>query len=204
MDDDAPLVQSPPPSPAQQQPAPGPVIPPVPILFNNPAAGPVPASSIPSTMMPPRDITYVVGSMMRPLAMEDPFTQDHYYHNYQEAKRNEVARQMGGMIPAEQLAMLTPLPVLLNKKKAIEKKEGKWTDFTQGRAKKWEQNEKVLGHVAKTNVKAARPQIAIPVLKQEKTEGENDEEKLRAEIFKSRVRIDGGYEALLELFELQR
>ena len=68
------------------------MIPPVPILFNNPAAGPVPASSIPSTMMPPRDITYVVGSMMRPLAMEDPFTQDHYYHNYQEAKRNEVRR----------------------------------------------------------------------------------------------------------------
>ncbi|GMH66810.1 hypothetical protein TrLO_g12756 [Triparma laevis f. longispina] len=200
---DEPLVQSPPSIPTAPPVAP-PQMPVIPMMFNNPAAGPVEARSIPTTCMPPRDLTYVIGSMMRPLTMEDPFTQDHYYHNYQEAKRNEVVAQMGGMIPGEQLAMLTPLPVLLSKKIKIEKKEGKWRTNVEGRAKKWEEESKVLGHEFKRDVKKPRAQIAIPVLKKEKGVGDDEEEKLRVEIWNARTSIDAGYSALLELFELQR
>ena len=139
---DEPLISTPPIQPVTAPVAP-PMMPTPKLVFNNPAAGPVEARSIPTTCMPPRDLTYVIGSMMRPLTMEDPFTQDHYYHNYQEAKRNEVVAQMGGMIPGEQLAMLTPLPVLLSKKLKIEKKEGKWRSNVEDRGKKWEDEEKV-------------------------------------------------------------
>jgi len=200
---DEPLISTPPIQPVTAPVAP-PMMPTPKLVFNNPAAGPVEARSIPTTCMPPRDLTYVIGSMMRPLTMEDPFTQDHYYHNYQEAKRNEVVAQMGGMIPGEQLAMLTPLPVLLSKKLKIEKKEGKWRSNVEDRAKKWEDEEKVLGHESKRDVKKPRAQIAIPVLKKEKGVGDDEEETLRVEMWNARTSIDAGYSALLELFELQR
>ena len=89
---------------------------------------------------------------------------------------------------ALQLAMLTPLPVLLSKKLKIEKKEGKWRTNVEGRAKKWEEESKVLGHEFKRDVKKPRAQIAIPVLKKEKGVGDDEEEKLRVEIWNARTR----------------
>ncbi|GMI26071.1 hypothetical protein TeGR_g5778 [Tetraparma gracilis] len=93
-------------------------------MFNNPLAPPVHASQIPSARMPPRDLTYVVSSMLRPLQMSDPYNEDHYFHRYRESETRRIAERLNLPVPP-QLAQMTPLPAMFRQKVMQAKKEKK-------------------------------------------------------------------------------
>ena len=171
-DGDKPIIDAPkPPQPSQQQMRPN-------IMYNNPAAGPIPGSSLASTLMEARDITYVVNGMLRGTQMDDPFRQDHYYVNYEEGARASMAAALGGLIPP-QFMPATPLPAPIGIKKKIEQAQIRRTTNIEKRTKKWEGDKSVLGHVSKSDVSKPRALLAIPTLKQESADLADEEEKVR-------------------------
>lgn len=97
-----------------------------------------------------------------------------------------------------------PLPAPIGIKKKLEQAEIRRTNNLEKRAKKWEGEEKVLGHISKSNVSKPRALLAIPTMKQESADLAEEEEKLRNELWAARVLIDKGMLALLDLQELQR
>lgn len=170
-DGDKPMIDAPKPAAQPQQMRPN-------LMYNNPAAGPIPGSSLSSTLMEARDITYVVNGMLRGTQMEDPFRQDHYYVNYEEGARASMAAALGGLIPP-QFMPSAPLPAPIGIKKKLEQAEIRRTNNLEKRAKKWEGEEKVLGHISKSNVSKPRALLAIPTMKQESADLAEEEEKVR-------------------------
>jgi hypothetical protein len=154
--------------------------------------------------MPPRDLTYVITAMMRPLQMSDPYNEDHYFHNFRESETMKIAAQLSLPMPP-QLQHMTPLPAMYKQKQAIAKKEAKFRDNVEKRASKWEEETKSLGHTVKSNTARPRALLAVAaVLSQQHDETLSEEDGKRADLWSARTLIDQGFAALLTLMELQR
>mmetsp|Transcript_4863 Transcript_4863/g.5481 ORF Transcript_4863/g.5481 Transcript_4863/m.5481 type:complete len:850 (+) Transcript_4863:369-2918(+) len=179
------------------------------LLFNNPLrnAPPIPAKAIASSLMPPRDVTYVVNSMLRPLLSIDRYNDDFYFHQYCE-KRTSMGYGNPGV----------PSPILKETKEKAHLKELNFRNVVVSRAKDWKEEKQVLGQIVKTDVKRPRALLSTPVLKAQDDDDENsnngnnnnstnmqsEEEKVRAYMRKARKLVDRGFISLLDLCEYQR
>ncbi len=168
-----------------------------PILFNNPHVTRVPpirADLVASSRMAPRDILYVVHAMLRPLLplVENPYDNDYYFQIFTERQ---------GMSPAEK-------PAWKDEKEQIVGKELHFRQVVVERAKDWKEDKQTLGHIVKSDIKRPRALLAVPVLSKMGLTDEaitsNEECSQRALLWKSRVLVDKGYQAHLELVEAHR
>eukprot|EP00978_Attheya_sp_CCMP212_P004363 scaffold9510_cov58-Attheya_sp.AAC.3 len=165
-------------------------------IFNNPSKG-APAVSavlVKSSCMPPRDLCFVIHSMLRPLLANtlDPL-QDDYYHVCLE-ERTRASFGLGDR----------------NTKKVEHRPLQTTENFEQIRATKakdWMAKSHSLGHVVKTNIKRPRALLQTPVLARDNKgddEGSEEVQEARVTVWKARASIDLGYRAYLELVDLQR
>jgi len=196
-DEEAPLI------PSRPKPQVTPPIQPR-ILFNNPHAAPIPATLLKSSLMPPRDLCYVIHSMLRPLQSLDAYTDDYYHWGFQDRRQRNFL-----MLGPEKL----PNPVWKEVKVMARKAEENYRTTVEERSKVWSEEQKALGHVVKTNVKRPRALLSTPVLstKQQPSknevnggEYEGEEQTQRVSLWKARVAIHRGYDAYLNLVELRR
>jgi len=163
------------------------------VLFNNPNAPPVSTAQIASSLMPQRDVQYVLNVQMRSLYMKDPFTDDYYFHNFSDRK----IRSEGGETKI-------PLPVWHKKKMKAQRMEKEVRREHEERSKKWESEQGVLGHTSKSDSSKPRALLAVPVLKKKQKGDESNEDHLRRQIWMARTSIGKGFDAFLKLQELQR
>jgi hypothetical protein len=168
-----------------------------PILFNNPHVTRVPpirADLVASSRMAPRDILYVVHAMLRPLLplVENPYDNDYYFQIFTERQ---------GMSPAEK-------PAWKDEKEQMVGKELHFRQVVVERAKDWKEDKQTLGHIVKSDIKRPRALLAVPVLSKmgliDEAITSNEECSQRAQLWRSRVLVDKGYQAHLELVEAHR
>lgn len=163
------------------------------ILFNNPhvtRVPPIPANLVASLLMTSRDILYVVHTMLRPLLplVENPYDNDYYF---------QMLSERHGMTPAEK-------PAWKDEKQHMAGKELHFRQVVVERAKEWKDDKQTLGHIVKTDVKRPRALVATPVLLNNKMDDKEEQHSQRAQLWKSRVLVDKGYQAHFELVEAQR
>lgn len=184
------------------------------ILFNNPdpAAPPINAALVESTLMPPRDICYIVNAMMRPLASLDAYNDDYYHWSYVDRKSRNML-MLGGMMAGPRL----PNPVWKEVKVEVKEREIKYRESMEARSKEFAEEKKSLGRLVKSNVNRPKALLVTPALKKENTEDgstleeekvesdyESERKRSRIQSWKARVAIDKGYAAFLTLTELRR
>jgi hypothetical protein len=158
--------------------------PPVRMYCNpHPRAPPIPATAIASKHMSPRDISYVVHSMMKPLLSAGVSPSDYDVQFFLRQSGAAAVAPVGAGDPGK-------------------KKDEGWVDQIESRhlkSKEWSSSQKVLGHVAKSNV--ARPRALISTsaasLAPEDDEGGNNpgEQRQRASLWRSRIYCDQAYQA---------
>jgi hypothetical protein len=151
--------------------------PPQPPIYANvhPNAPPIPASALESSLMKSRDLAYVIHSMLKPVLMMGTSTSDYHMRLLQ--------RQAGPATAA------TP-----NKKDKLE-------SIMSSRAKKaaeWKETQKTLGSTTKADITRPRALIATPTL----VSDEDLEQGSRASLWKARLHIDQGYQAMSTLVEV--
>ena len=186
------------------------------ILFNNPdpAAPPINAALVESTLMPSRDICYIVNAMMRPLASLDAYNDDYYHWSYVDRKSRNMLMLGGMMHPA---GPRLPNPVWKEVKVEAKEREIKYRESMEARSKEFAEEKKSLGRLVKSNVNRPKALLVTPALKkediedgsateEEKVESDYESERKRSRIqsWKARVAIDKGYTAFLTLTELRR
>jgi len=186
-----PAWQRPPPMLPQPHPA---SVPPPPSqpqlrLFCNPhpRAHPIPASQLESRYMKPRDISYVVHSILKPLLLAGASSVDSYdiqFHMRLSGPQPGSAGTGGGGRGG---------------RGGKSKKDGGGiVDEMQSRSvksKEWSSEHHALGHVAKTNVARPRALIAQPV----EIAATNLEQKQRASLWKARIYCDQAYQAFFQV-----
>mmetsp|Transcript_11027 Transcript_11027/g.21900 ORF Transcript_11027/g.21900 Transcript_11027/m.21900 type:complete len:811 (-) Transcript_11027:163-2595(-) len=185
------------------------------VIFNNPdpSAQPINASHVASSLMPPRDICYIVHSMLRPLQSLDRYNDDYYHWSFVDRKSRNML-MLGGMGPKA-----IPNPVWKEVKVLAKERETKYREAVESRAKDWAEEKKSLGRTVKTNVNRPKALLTTPVMNKEKvadaqanTGGESkvesdyeiEQQRNRVQMWKARVAIDKGYTAFLSLAELRR
>lgn len=178
----------------------------------SPNAPPVPATSIPSTSMTSRDLCHVLHSIMRPLLtfenVLDAYNADYYHWSYNDRKSRNLI--FSNTISGN---MDLPNPVWKETKIKAQVMESKFRDTVEKRADEWSKEKQALGKIAKANVKRPRALLATTALSSTaesrvtaglELDDELDEYKQRALLWASRVGIDKGYLAYLNLVELRR
>jgi len=173
------------------------------ILFNNPhitLTPPIPAAAAQSSLMPPRDILYVVHTIIRPLlpCLADPFGQDYYFQLF-------VEQQQHG------LPMHKNQPASKELKEQVSVTELKFRQVVVERAKDFKEQKQTLGQILKTDVRRPRAQLVTPVLHKMMLNGdmedptlESSDQSQRAQLWKARVLVDRGYTTFLDLLESHR
>lgn len=193
-------------------------------FFNpHPNAQPVPASAIPSALMTARDLSYVIHSMLRPLAVlqSDP-QEDYYYLEFH--RRLHQSHHVHAVPPLPHPTPPTSSTKTDDNDASDDTKELS-SDAVSGRkaealfrlkvemrAKDWKGDKQVLGHVVKSNVHRPRALLDIPKansLNEEKEENDEsnnesspvtdeDSAKARANLWKARKLTDSAYLLFLE------
>lgn len=139
----------------------------------HPSAPPIPASSVKTSIMTPRDIAYVVHSILKPILLSGTSPSD--YHMRYFAAAAEAS---------------TPTK---NKQDLVNEAASRLN-----KTKEWMKDKGTLGHVSKTDVSRPRALLATPTLVSE----EDVEQKQRASLWKARLHIDQGYQACSALVEI--
>ncbi|KAL7468591.1 hypothetical protein ACHAXS_008821, partial [Conticribra weissflogii] len=188
------------------------------VIFNNPdpSAQPINASHVTSSLMPARDICYIVHSMLRPLQSLDRYNDDYYHWSFVDRKSRNLL-MLGGMGPGTMKAI--PNPVWKEVKVLAKERETKYREAVETRAKDWAEEKKSLGRTVKTNVNRPKALLTTPVMNKEKvvdeksgqggddkveSDYEMEQQRNRVQMWKARVAIDKGYTAFLSLTELRR
>mmetsp|Transcript_21965 Transcript_21965/g.34440 ORF Transcript_21965/g.34440 Transcript_21965/m.34440 type:complete len:813 (+) Transcript_21965:92-2530(+) len=184
------------------------------IIFNNadPSAPSIPAKSVSTSLMPQRDICYIIHSMLRPLQSLDTYNDDYYHWSFVDRKSRNLLL-LGGASPAQ------PNPVWKEVKVLAKERETKFRSAVESRAKEFAQEKQSLGRMVKTNVNRPKALLNVPVMatvedeRGENEDGENvssdkdyvlEQRRNRVQLWKARVSIDKGYSAFLSLTELRR
>lgn len=190
------------------------------IIFNNPdpAAPPINAQLVESSLMPSRDICYIVNSMMRPLQSLDAYNDDYYHWSFVDRKSRNLL-MLGGITPDATIAKSLPNPVWKEVKEMAKEREMKFRESLETRSKEFAQEKKSLGRSVKSNVNRPKALLSTAAMHKEEAnenldatgeEGkvesdyEAEQKRLRVQLWKARVAIDKGYTAFLSLTELRR
>jgi hypothetical protein len=180
----------------QQQQQPPPTVPAVPpsvrprIYANpHPTAEPVNAANIPSRFMTPRDLCFVVHSILKPILTQNADAASTYHLEYW--LRHHPAAPL---VPANQ-----HLGSGNNNRAELVMAS------RTAKATEWSKENKVLGSTAKSVVTRPRALIAVHILQPGEDEDVNESEttkhhhQQRAALWKARVRIDQGYACYTQL-----
>jgi hypothetical protein len=174
----------------------------------NPDALPVPATAIRCTSMTPRDLCYVLHSMMRPIlsfsSVLDAYNADYYRWSYEDRKSRNLLF-VGGSAPSFQNNL--PTPVWKETKVKAQEMEDSHRDKLEKRAENWTKEKQALGRVVKVNVKRPKALLSTNTLSTS-ADGllaeHSEEDRQRALLWSARLAIDKGYQAYLNLIELRR
>lgn len=188
------------------------------VLFNNPhpRAPPIPGAMATSSLMPARDVCYVVHSMLRPLQSLDAYNDDYYHWSFVDRQSRNLLVMGGGANE------ILPNPVWKEVKVMAKAQEDKFREVVETRAKDWSEEKRILGHTVKTNVNRPRALLSTPVLNKENapfmgggiseeeskentvSDYETEQERSRVSLWSARMAIDKGYSSYLTLVELRR
>lgn len=159
---------------------------------SHPSAPPIPATALESGFMKPRDITYVLHSMLKPVLAEGVSPDD--YHIQLLTRHQRVAAA------AAAAAAGTPRKGGKDGDAATATTQ-KTMETPQEKSKKWMQEKSILGHTARTDVTRPRALIAAsPVTMTAEQQDENHQK--RATLWKSRLVTDKAYQAFSNLVEI--
>lgn len=187
--------------------------PPVRITFQNPLPGapPIPANAIKCTSMTPRDLCYVLHSMLRPIlsfaSRLDAYNADYYRWSYDDRKSRNLLF-LGGASPMGENNL--PNPVWKETKVKAQEMEDSFRQTVEKRADEWGKEKQALGRVVKVNVKRPRALLSTSALSStaiSRVDGsdiDSEEDRQRTLLWAARVSIDKGYQAYLNLVELRR
>jgi hypothetical protein len=178
----------------------------------NPDAPPVPATAIRCTSMTPRDLCYVLHSMMRPIlsfsTVLDAYNADYYRWSYEDRKSQNLLF-VGRPTPSFQNNL--PTPVWKETKVKAQEMEESHRDKLEKRAENWTKEKQALGRVVKLNVKRPKALLSTSTLStsadgklDELMAEQSEEDRQRALLWSARLAIDKGYQAYLNLIELRR
>ena len=183
------------------------------LLFCNPtpSAPPINANNVRSYFMTPRDLCYVVHSMMRPLISLDAYNDDFYRWSYDD-RRNRNLLVLGGNNAAAPTAQgkNLPNPVWKETKEKAQAIEDKYRGNVEKRAEKWSTKQQTLGKTVKVNVKRPKALLATTgalttaMAADDEREERSEEDRQRASMWSARMAIDRGYVAYLDLLETRR
>lgn len=178
----------------------------------NPNAPPVPATAIYCTSMTPRDLCYVLHSMMRPIlsyaSILDAYNADYYRWSFEDRNSHNLL-YLGRPVLGMQSNL--PKPVWKETKVKAQELEESMRDKLEKRAENWTKEKQALGRVVKINVKRPKALLSTTTLstsvdgKQDDGLLENsDEDRQRFFLWAARLAIDKGFQAYLNLVELRR
>ena len=145
----------------------------------------------PTSCMSGSDIAYVIRSHMRPLETMDSYTDDYYCHKWNQ-------RRLVGGVTGDAGSSLVP-PVWSETKEHAQARAAHMAADLKNVTQKWEEGNKVLGHVQKTNV--ARPRALLSV--GDATGTRDGEAPFTSPMWLARRACDAGSQALLELLEVR-
>jgi len=182
------------------------------LLFNNPTpnAPPISANHVRSYFFTPRDLCYVVHSMMRPLITLDAYNDDYYRWGYDDRRARNLL-SLGGNTPTGNNTL--PNPVWKETKAKAQHIEDKYRGNVEKRADKWSTKQQTLGRTVKVNVKRPKALLATTGAaltmgatndNDEQREDRSDEDRARISLWSARMAIDRGYRAYLDLLETRR
>ena len=195
------------------------------IIFNNadPSARSIPAKSVATSLMPQRDVCYIIHSMLRPLQSLDTYNDDYYHWSFVDRKSRNLLLLGGGRADLDRISggLAQPNPVWKEVKVMAKERETKFRSAVETRAKEFAQEKQSLGRMVKANVNRPKALLNVPVrttVEDESGEvsvGDNvsneadkdyalEQRRNRVQLWKARVSIDKGYSAFLSLTELRR
>ena len=192
------------------------------IIFNNadPSAPSIPAKSVSTSLMPQRDICYIIHSMLRPLQSLDTYNDDYYHWSFVDRKSRNLLLLGGAGPDLDGSGLAQPNPVWKEVKVMAKERETKFRSAVETRAKEFAQEKQSLGRMVKTNVNRPKALLNVPVMATVEDDdnesgegGDNvssdkdyvlEQRRNRVQLWKARVSIDKGYSAFLSLTELRR
>ena len=149
----------------------------------DPSAPPIPSAALESSFMKPRDLAYVLHSMLKPILLEGVSSDDYDVMLWQ--------RRSGRMQQSSpNTSTTTP-----SKKFELE-----MTSRSQ-RSKEWMAQHSTLGHMAKADATRPRALIAVHTSDEASDDASN---KDRAALWKARLYIDQGYQAYRAVVQVWR
>ena len=138
-----------------------------------------------SSCMSSRDVAYVVRSHMRPLETADSYTDDYYNHTYARRLSGDGGR-----------AKSLVAPVWVETKAHATARAAHMANDLKNVTQKWEEGNRVLGHVQKSDV--ARPTQRMAV---SSAVAEGERRPFSGPMWLARDAVDAGSRALLDLEE---
>jgi len=172
--------------PAWQSPPPQPVpVAPTHRVYNNthPRAPSIPATELSSKYMSARDIGYVVHGILRHVQAAGASSRDSYDVQYW-VRRTGSKQAEESVVNPKAAAMSSPVA------------------NTQ-KAQTWSKERNTLGLVTRTQVSRPRAVISTPLVAEAKTDDDDqDDRKLRAQLWKARLYFDKAYQAYTEIKQL--
>jgi len=159
-------------------------------------------------MMKPADITFVVNKVMAPLEVLDAFSDDFYFLQFVLKVNNEkrrTAAMSGRFIPP----LSIPLPTWKATRERVKLQLIETKMKQESRSRQWEEKEKVLGHLTKSD--ASKPRSVLSISLGNDNEMRRDKDKDHGEIrypfatrlWGMRLAVQRGHEALSTVQELQ-
>ncbi len=162
-----------------------------------------------SKMMKSADIKFVVNKVMAPLEIVDAFSDDFYFLQFA-LKKNYEQRRMGAtsggrLIPP----LIIPLPTWKATRERVKLQLIETKMKQEYRSRQWEEKEKVLGHLTKSDASKPRSVLSISLIDdtEMKRTRDEDQKELRhlfaTKLWGMRLAVQRGHEALSTVQELQ-
>ena len=158
-------------------------------------------------MMRASDIKFVVNKVMAPLEIVDPFSDDFYFLQMALKKNNQQrqhAAEVGGaFVPP----LVIPLPAWKTTRERVQAQLEETKSKQQTRSRQWEEKEKVLGHLERSDPTKPRSALSVPSpsFDEEDDLDDDDDETLESGGFRipfatrlwgMRLAVQRGHEAL--------
>jgi len=169
-----------------------------------------------SSMMKSNEIMYVVRRVLDPMQSADPFSDDYYSIQFNIKKNKEVLDEaIANNSPHYPPMLFIPLPTWKDSKERIRKQIESTKQLYDERSRKWEEKEKVLGHVVKSDISRPKEMLNVPsindIYNNQFLDSLNDNENMDSSIkqpyssrlWNMRLAVQKGYEALYTVQELQ-
>eukprot|EP01035_Chromulina_nebulosa_P017710 gene17710-23302_t len=169
-----------------------------------------------SSMMKSNEITYVVRRVLDPMQSADPFSDDYYCIQFNIKKNKEVLDEaIANNSPHYPPLLFIPLPTWKDSKERIRKQIESTKQLYEERSRKWEEKEKVLGHVVKSDISRPKEMLNVPsindIYNNQFLDSLNDNDNMDSSIkqpyssrlWNMRLAVQKGYEALYTVQELQ-